>query len=194
MRSVESILNRAKRLDRFMDWVITLGGMTVIAAVLGILVFIGKEAFPLFRAPHSREAARASMAPCAGLVSDETGRALQTLGDQGLGAFAAGKALPAPAGGPALPWASRTAVNAAGQFAALGSDGRLSFCELTWDKPPQEADPSRRTPSPQGKGRLSVPRAVAWRIAPSFTRCGFARTGRTASRRRRRPRGAAAEC
>ena len=154
MRSVESILNRAKRLDRFMDWVITLGGMTVIAAVLGILVFIGKEAIPLFRAPHSREAARASMAPCAGLVSDETGQALQTLGDQGLGAFAAGKALPAPAGGPALPWTSRTAVNAAGQFAALGSDGRLSFCELTWDKPPQQPDPSRWTPSPQWKGRV----------------------------------------
>ena len=60
MRGATTILSRAKRLDRVMDWVITLGGMTIIAAVLGILVFIGKEAYPLFRPARSREGARAA--------------------------------------------------------------------------------------------------------------------------------------
>ena len=157
MRGATTILSRAKRLDRVMDWVITLGGMTIIAAVLGILVFIGKEAYPLFRPARSREGARAALAPCAALAVDETGLALTTLDlGQGVRAYAAGKpvTLPAPPGGPALPWRSATSVDARGQFAALGSDGRLSFGQLGWDKPAQETDPARWTPRPQWTGSL----------------------------------------
>ena len=41
---------RLKRIDRAAVAVITLGGLAVIVAVLGILLFIGAEAVPLFRA------------------------------------------------------------------------------------------------------------------------------------------------
>jgi phosphate transport system permease protein len=40
---------RLKRIDRIAVGVITLGGVAIIIAVLGILVFIGAEALPLFQ-------------------------------------------------------------------------------------------------------------------------------------------------
>ena len=43
-------ISRVKRWDRIARWVIVLGGVGVVVSVLGILLFIGAEAFPLFRA------------------------------------------------------------------------------------------------------------------------------------------------
>jgi phosphate transport system permease protein len=49
MAATRSRIVRVKRLDRAAVAVITLGGIAVILAVIGILVFIGAEAVPLFR-------------------------------------------------------------------------------------------------------------------------------------------------
>jgi phosphate transport system permease protein len=61
---------RLKRVDRAAVAVITLGGIAIIIAVLGILVFIGAEALPLFRAasitPRGTVPAAVSSSPQAG--------------------------------------------------------------------------------------------------------------------------------
>ena len=63
----------AKRLDRIMAWFISLGGMTIIAAVLGILLFIGKEAYPLFLSPRSKALNDMPPPRLVRLAPDETG-------------------------------------------------------------------------------------------------------------------------
>jgi len=162
MASASSILNRAKRLDRVMDWVITLGGMTIIAAVLGILVFIGKEAYPLFRPARVQERAAVTLPAFAALAPDESGQAILTADPAaGIRAFAHGRELPVPPGGPALPWRSSTAIDAHGAFAALGADGTLAFATLAWDRPDGEKDPARWTPHPVWKGAQAAPGAAA---------------------------------
>ena len=156
MPNPDTILNRAKRLDRTMTWVITLGGMVIIAAVLGILVFIGKEAYPLFRSPRSQERAPVALAACTSLIADETGRALATVDPaQGLRAYVGGQALAVPAGGPALPWAGLTPVNVLGQFAVQGRDGRISFGTIGWDKPSGDPDPHHWSLAPEWKASLA---------------------------------------
>ena len=121
MRSESTILNRAKRLDRVMHWVITLGGMTIIAAVLGILLFIGKEAYPLFRSARSREGARGALAPCAALVVDASGQALTTLDTRlGVRGYAAGRPVPVPAGDVALMTVSSQLVSVSSD--SVGAD------------------------------------------------------------------------
>jgi len=50
MAAASARIARLKRLDRAAVLLITLGGIAIIAAVLGILLFIGLEAVPLFRA------------------------------------------------------------------------------------------------------------------------------------------------
>src|SRR6187402_1471550 len=42
-------IGRLRRIDRAAVVVITLGGIAVVVAVLGILVFVASEAWPLFR-------------------------------------------------------------------------------------------------------------------------------------------------
>jgi len=155
MRNEETILNRAKRLDRVMTWVITLGGMVIIAAVLGILVFIGKEAYPLFRPARSREVAVSTVAPGTSLVAEDTGKALATLDpEHGVRGYAAGRPVAHPDGGPTLPWLSHTPLDAKGQFAALGHDGKLAFGQVTWDKGGDEAQPAGWTLLPTWTGAI----------------------------------------
>jgi phosphate transport system permease protein len=149
----------AKRLDRFMAWFISLGGMTIIAAVLGILLFIGKEAYPLFLSPHSKALATAALPPSSALAPDETGRALATLdAAQGVRGFTVdgGHPLPPAANGPALPWRTHTSVDGKGGFAVLGADHRLSFGRLTWDKPGQTTDPAQWAPVAKWDGAFPV--------------------------------------
>jgi phosphate transport system permease protein len=182
MSSESTIQNRARRLDRVMDWVITLGGMTIIAAVLGILVFIGKEAYPLFRAPKSREGAQARIAPSAAILADESGKALASLDPaRGLQGYVEGKPAAITPGGPALPWASSTGPDAHGPFAVLGADGRLFLGNVRWEKPAEGPDSSQWTLDPQWKGgvaagqvtllhaRILAPSGIAstssWRVA-----------------------------
>jgi phosphate transport system permease protein len=54
-------LRRVKRRDRIARWVIVLGGMTIIAAVLAILALIVGVTAPLFRPARTREAAGAPL-------------------------------------------------------------------------------------------------------------------------------------
>jgi len=142
-----------------MAWFISLGGMTIIAAVLGILLFIGKEAYPLCLSPRSKALATAALPVSSGLVPDETGRALITLdAAQGLRSFTVpdGRPLGQVAAGPALPWRSHTSVDGKGGFAALGADHKLSFGRLTWDKPGQTTDPAKWVPAAKWEGAFPV--------------------------------------
>ncbi|BDU76959.1 ABC transporter permease subunit [Mesoterricola sediminis] len=138
---MSSILDRAKRLDGIMHWVITLGGMTIIAAVLGILVFIGSEALPLFRSPRSRELAPGALPPGAALAVDETGRGIASLDPRtGLAALGDGQPItPAASAAPALPWTAPTPLDAQGRCAVVDAQGRLFFLELAWSAPSGEA-------------------------------------------------------
>jgi phosphate transport system permease protein len=54
MAAARSRIARVKRVDRAAVAIITFGGIAVIVAVVGILVFIGVEAVPLFRAAEVR--------------------------------------------------------------------------------------------------------------------------------------------
>ncbi len=51
MAAATGRIRRLKRIDRVAVGVITLGGLAVVVSVIGILLFIGAEALPLFRAP-----------------------------------------------------------------------------------------------------------------------------------------------
>ena len=50
MAAASSRIGRLRRIDRAAVLIITLGGIAVVVAVLGILVFVASEAIPLFRA------------------------------------------------------------------------------------------------------------------------------------------------
>ncbi|RPJ85654.1 MAG: hypothetical protein EHM13_00400, partial [Acidobacteria bacterium] len=50
MAAASRRIGRLKRIDRASVFVITLGGISVVVGVLGILLFIGAETLPLFRA------------------------------------------------------------------------------------------------------------------------------------------------
>jgi phosphate transport system permease protein len=53
MAAARRRIRRLKQIDRAAVGVITLGGIAVIISVIGILIFIGAEALPLFRAPRA---------------------------------------------------------------------------------------------------------------------------------------------
>ena len=157
MFRASNILSRAKKLDRVMDWVITLGGMTIIAAVLGILVFIGKEAFPLFRAPRSQALAPAPLPECDGLLADETGKAVLAVDPvHGVRLFSLpeGRLIATLGSGPALPWKDHTALDAKGHLAALGADGRLAAVQLQVDKHGADATPADWTIAGDWQGNV----------------------------------------
>ena len=157
MSSTSNILNRAKRLDRVMDWVITLGGMTIIAAVLGILVFIGKEAFPLFRGARSQQLASTPMPEGTGLLVDETGKALLAVDPlEGVRVFlpAEGRFTATLETGPARPWKSHTTPDAKGHLAVLGADGRLGVTQLAFDKHGADETPAAWTVAAEWLGNL----------------------------------------
>jgi len=152
-----NILDRAKRLDRVMDWVISLGGVTIIGAVLGILVFIGKEAFPLFRAPRSQALAVAPLPPATGLLADESGKAVLAVDlEHGVRLFALpeGRLIATLGSGPALPWKGHTPLDAKGHLAALGADGRLGVIQLQIDKHGADATPADWTVSGDWQGNV----------------------------------------
>ncbi len=52
---------RAKRRDRVARWVITLGGVTVIASVIAILALIVGVTLPLFQPPRANVACTCSL-------------------------------------------------------------------------------------------------------------------------------------
>jgi phosphate transport system permease protein len=78
--SAAAATKRAKRLDRFMAWLISAGGALIIAAVLGIMVFITVEALPLFRGTKVREMPAGPIPAVDALFIDESGTAAAIFG------------------------------------------------------------------------------------------------------------------
>jgi phosphate transport system permease protein len=139
----DAILRRAKRLDRFMAVLISLGGLGIISAVLGMLVFIGKEAFPLFRGAAATPRPGFA-APAPGLLLDESGRAAlavsRTRGVELL-RLPGGEVLKPAAGGPALPWSLALPPGPRGEALVADAQGSLHGVLLRWTKPAGEQDP-----------------------------------------------------
>lgn len=150
---------RARRMDRFMAFIISGGGLLIIGAVLAMLLFILKESLPLFIPPQSKAVGTVPAPPAGGAWLDESGKTVVLASKtEGLKALRlpAGTALPVPAGGPLLPWRSATPVNPKGQSVVIDGEGRLYFGQLTWVKPLGENDPSHWTLEPQWQGGLRL--------------------------------------
>ncbi|MBP7619012.1 MAG: hypothetical protein KA743_10885, partial [Geothrix sp.] len=155
MPSIPSHQARAKRVDRFMAFAISSGGLTIIGAVLAMLLFIMKESVPLFLPPQSKSLGTLQTGPAGGAWADESGKAIVLMSrTEGVRAlrFPEGSALPAPGDGPALPWRSFTPLNPKGEALVVGADGRLFFTRMAWSKPAGENDPAQWTLDPHWEG------------------------------------------
>jgi len=137
----------AKRIDRFMSWLVSAGGALIIAAVLGMMVFIALEALPLFRGAKIRELD--SYSTLGAINSDvvflhESGKCAATFG------LAEGfRVLPLlqnaqlaqvqsdithNAGAPTLPWKSARMANASGLAVVQGANSWAYAAEIHWEK------------------------------------------------------------
>jgi ABC-type uncharacterized transport system permease subunit len=76
MAAASKRIARLKRVDRAAVFIITLGGLAVVVGVLGILLFIGAEAIPLFR--PARVAATAALPASA--IPPDAAAGLRALG------------------------------------------------------------------------------------------------------------------
>lgn len=150
---------RARRMDRFMAFTISGGGLLIIGAVLAMLLFILKESLPLFIPPQSKAMGTLPAPPSGGAWLDESGKtvvlATRTEGLKAL-RFPEGTALPVPPDGPALPWRFSTPLNPKGQSVVIASDGRLFFGQVSWEKPLGENDPAQWTLEPHWKGGVPL--------------------------------------
>jgi phosphate transport system permease protein len=150
---------RAKRVDRFMAFSISTGGLLIIGAVLAMLLFILKESLPLFISPQSRAAGTVQAPRGAGAWLDESGKTVVLASpSEGIRAlrFPEGTALPVPAEGPALPWRLSTPLNPRGESLVIGADGRLFLGRMAWSKPAGENDPAQWTLEPKWQGGVPV--------------------------------------
>ncbi|MDR1841984.1 MAG: ABC transporter permease subunit [Holophagales bacterium] len=128
---------RVKRLDRFMAWLISAGGVLIIAAVLGIMIFITKEALPLFRNAKIKDLPTLAVPASDAVFLDESGKYAATfsLG----GGFRcwpleqqAGLADIDASGQPPLPWKNIFTNGANGRVALQGFDGKAYAAEVQW--------------------------------------------------------------
>ena len=159
MPSTPSHQARAQRMDRFMAFTISGGGILIIGAVLAMLLFIMKEAIPLFVPPLARSVGTVQAQPASAPWIDESLKAGVLLSrSEGLKAlrFPGGESLPVPKDGPALPWLAFTPPNAKGESLAIGADGRLFAARLAWSKPPGENDPAQWSLEPHWQGGLKL--------------------------------------
>ena len=157
---------RATRIDRFMAFAISGGGIIIIGAVLAMLLFILKESLPLFIPAQSKALGVLPAQPAEGAWLDEAGKtvvlASQTRGLSAL-RLPEGTPLPVPAGGPALPWQTLVPPNTKGETLVIGADHRLYFTRLAWSKPAGENDPAQWKLDAQWQGGLpldKVPEAI----------------------------------
>jgi phosphate transport system permease protein len=137
-------IGRLKRIDRAAVGVITLGGISVIIAVLGILVFIAAQAVPLFK---PATVVRSGQARLAGPVLENGAAALSVFGTDEYRTFIyavepggrlafyrydtgeLARELPVPGIGNAAITASSSSL--LGKFLAAGtSDGRVSLMQI----------------------------------------------------------------
>jgi phosphate transport system permease protein len=163
MPSIPSHQARAKRIDRIMAFTISGGGLTIIAAVMAMLLFILKESVPLFIPPQSKALDTLQAQQAGGAWVEESGKAIVLLSrTEGLKALrsSGGTALPVPGGAPELPWRSLTPLSSRGESLIVGADNRLSLTRMTWSKPAGENDPAQWTLDPRwqsGAPLASVP-------------------------------------
>jgi phosphate transport system permease protein len=149
----------AQRMDRFMAFIISGGGLLIIGAVVAMLLFIAKESIPLFIPAQSRAMGTLQAPRSTSAWLDESGKAVVLLSPaEGLKALRlpAGTPLPAPAGGPALPWTTFTPLNPRGEALVIGADGRLFLTRLGWSKPAGENDPAQWTLEANWQGGLHL--------------------------------------
>ncbi len=142
----DAVLRRAKRVDRHMAVAISVGGLAIIAAVLGMLFFIGKEAFPLFRGARSAARQGLKVPSQTALLLDESGKAAVAVSaEEGLQLIRLtdGSRLKRIEGGPSLPWAWTSRPTAIGELLVQDREGRLHEGRLKWSKPSGEADPAK---------------------------------------------------
>ena len=137
-------IGRLKRIDRAAVLLITLGGTAVVVAVLGILIFIAKEAVPLFMRATLESAGEARITTALGPQSveafravgvDEYQRYLFTVEPSGVVAFhaldtgARAREFAVPKLGTAVVTASSRSVT--GNYVAAGlDDGRVALMQL----------------------------------------------------------------
>ncbi len=139
--------------------IISVGGLTIIAAVIGMMVFIAKEAFPLFKAPSSASIGTFKQRPAQGLLLDESGKAVVLVSPrEGMQVHRLpdGQLLSTIMDGPARPWRSQTPMQPRGDMLVQGLDGKLSLSTLKWVKPSGENDPAKWTLEPNWQGALTV--------------------------------------
>jgi len=135
----------AKRIDRFMAWLVSAGGALIIAAVLGMMVFIAFEALPLFRGAKIRELD--SNGTLGAINSDvvflhESGKCAATFGlAEGFCVLPLSQDTQLAqsnethdAGAPALPWKNVRLANASGLAVVQGANGWVYVAEVHWEK------------------------------------------------------------
>jgi phosphate transport system permease protein len=136
--SLGSTTTKAKRIDRLMAWVISSGGALIIAAVLGIMIFITKEALPLFRGASVRELECQAVPAGDAVFLHESGNYAATfsraagfkvwpLDGQGATIGSAGSD-----GQPPLPWKKVFLSNANGRTIIQSADNKLYSADLQW--------------------------------------------------------------
>jgi len=140
----ESHGKKAKRLDRFMAWLISGGGVLIIAAVLGIMVFITIEALPLFHGAKTKELPPSLLPVRDVVLLDDSGAYAATFDrSEGFNRWHLEQpdaAINYSASQPPLPWRNLFLSNAKGRVIVQGYDGRVYAGELQWDKDEQGLD------------------------------------------------------
>jgi phosphate transport system permease protein len=148
MAAASSRIARLRRIDRAAVLVITLGGIAVVVAVLGILVFVASEAIPLFRAARVARIGQTQIATSvqpgdatAGLRAvgvDEYRKYLYTIEPGGRVAFFRVESgerahdFPIPGLEPAI--VTSSSVTVSGHHLAAGlSDGRASLMQVQYE-------------------------------------------------------------
>lgn len=143
-----------------MAWLISLGGLAIIAAVLGILLFIGKEALPLARSARSESLGTLRLPAAGACALEESGKALAALDPaEGIRLLTLpdGASLGLLQEGPARPWRAWTAPDAKGSFAILDREGLLRTGQIQWEKPAAEPDPHRWSARVEWGEAISLP-------------------------------------
>ena len=144
MAAARKRIGRLKRIDRAAVLLITLGGIAVVVAVFGILIFIGKEAVPLFTSARLTPSGEVSVATGIGPANteafrsvgvDEYQRYLFTVEPAGVVALfaldsgARAREFPVPGLGKAVVTSSSRSTT--GNYVAAGlSDGRVSLMQV----------------------------------------------------------------
>ena len=145
MAAARRRIRRLKQIDRAAVGIITLGGIAVIISVIGILVFIGAEALPLFKA--ARAALMGTVRPAGAMDAASPGRAILGIDESGRNAYVVTSAgalmFFAPDTGaqlvelapPTLKDATITATSRSlsDDYVALGtSDGRVALLRISF--------------------------------------------------------------